>query len=251
MIDKKRVRGLSELLLHAHHTGVMVAIEPTFNLESTDEAYWVQEVVLRGIDPRRPIAWKISPPKEGVPMMSSPSPFKNVKASPAEFMATNRVLGVEAEIAYRFGKAPKTKGKAADVASAIDEAFVLIEFCETRYYNVEELGALMRVADFQSHGGFAIGTGTREWRDLDYASQEVELHVNGKKVVAKKGSHPSGDPYALAEFAATHCAERGMPLAAGDIVTTGTWTGMTPVKPGDEVVARFPGIGECSLKVNG
>ena len=80
--------------------------------------------------------------------------------------------------------------------------------------------------------------------------QSVELTVNGKSVVSRTGSHPSGNPFALAEWAAAHCVARGMPLAAGDIVTTGTWTGLTPVAPGDDVVARFAGIGESTLRMS-
>jgi hypothetical protein len=250
MIDKKRVRGLSELLLHAQYSGVIAAVEPSFALDSVDEAYWVQEVVLRGIDPRRPISWKISPPRDGAEPTGSPTPLNAVKSSPADFASANRVLGVEAEVAFRFARAPKLKGKTVDNASAIEEAFVLIELCETRYYNVDELGPLMRLADFQSHGGFAIGTGNARWRDLDFAAQPVDLVVNGKTAVSRKGSHPTGNPFALVEWAARHCAARGMPLAAGDVVTTGTWTGMTPIKAGDEVLAKFEGIGEARLHLS-
>ena len=249
MIDKKRVRGLSEYLLEAHTSGAMIAIDPSFTLESVDEAYWVQEVVLRGLDPHRPVSWKISPPRDGAEPFSSPTPFRAVKPSPAEFVAVNRVLGVEAEVAFRFGEAPKVKGRKVDIAGAVEEAFVLIELCETRYFNLDEMGQLMKLADFQSHGGFALGSGVARWRDLDFSKQPVTLSVNGKKTVARKGSHPSGDPWAMVEWAAKHCAARGMPLAAGDIVTTGTWTGMTPIAPGDEVVATFDGIGEARLRL--
>jgi hypothetical protein len=249
MIDKKRVRGLSAFLLEAHHSGVMIAIDPAFTLESLDEAYWVQEVVLRGIDPQRPMSWKISPPRDGAEPTSSPTPCNAVKRSPAEFVGANRVLGVEAEVAFRFAKAPKVKGKNVDIAGAIEEAFVLIELCATRYYNVDELKPIMKLADFQSHAGFALGTGIANWRELDFKTQPVDLQVNGKSTVARKGSHPTGDPFAMVEWAAKHCAARGMPLAAGDVVTTGSWTGMTPVAPGDEVVAKFEGIGSATLRL--
>ncbi len=243
MIDKKRIRALSGALLHAHHENVVFAIEPALYLEGVDEAYWVQEVVLRGIDPRRPKAWKVSPPRDDAEPLSSPTPFKAMKVSPADFPGANRVLGVEAEIAFRFGSAPKVKGK------NLEEAFVLIELCETRYLNFEDAPPLCRLADLQSHGGFALGSGTRDWRAIDFSKQAVELLVNGNSALARTGSHPSGSPFALAEWAATHCVARGMPLAAGDIVTTGSWTGLTPVAPGDEVVARFDGIGESTLRM--
>ena len=41
-------------------------------------------------------------------------------------------------------------------------------------------------------------------------------------------------------------AERGLGLHAGDVITTGAWTGLEIAKPGDEVTARFPGIGEAT-----
>ena len=40
--------------------------------------------------------------------------------------------------------------------------------------------------------------------------------------------------------------KRGLGLHAGDVVTTGAWTGLEIAKPGDEVTARFPGIGEAT-----
>ena len=250
MISKKRIRGLTELLLHAHYAGQVMAIDPVLFLESADEAYWVQEAVLRGLDPRRPMAWKVSPPRDGGEPQSSPTPFMGLKVTPGAFPGANRVLGVEAEIAFRFATTPKTKGKNVDVAATVGEAFVLIELCETRFSNWEEAPPLCRLADFQSHGGFVLGSGTRDWRGIDFSKQAVELSVNGKSVASRSGSHPSGNPLALAEWAAAHCFERGMPLAAGDIVTTGTWTGLTPVAPGDEVVARFDGIGEATLRMS-
>jgi len=251
VIDKKRIRGLSERLLEAHSKGGPFQVDDALFLESADEAYWVQEVVLRGLDPRRPVAWKISPPKEGTQPFGSPTPFKGLVVSPAHFVGSrNRCLGVEAEVAFRFGEAPIRKGKRSDIEGAVEKAFVLIELCETRFANWESAPALCRIADFQSHGGFALGSGTREWRSIDFARQPVELWINGASVISRSGSHPSGDPFELVAWAATHCAERGMPLAAGDIVTTGTWTGLTPVKAGDEILARFDGIGAATLKLD-
>jgi 2-keto-4-pentenoate hydratase len=46
-----------------------------------------------------------------------------------------------------------------------------------------------------------------------------------------------------------HCAKRGLGLHAGDVITTGAWTGLEMAKIGDEVTAKFPGIGEATVKV--
>jgi 2-keto-4-pentenoate hydratase len=39
-------------------------------------------------------------------------------------------------------------------------------------------------------------------------------------------------------------------VRAGDIVTTGSWGGLHFAAPGDEVVARFPGIGEAAVRIS-
>jgi 2-keto-4-pentenoate hydratase len=45
-----------------------------------------------------------------------------------------------------------------------------------------------------------------------------------------------------------HAARHGLGLRAGDVVTTGAWTGLEIAKAGDEVTARFPGIGEATVR---
>ena len=53
----------------------------------------------------------------------------------------------------------------------------------------------------------------------------------------------------MVAWAVRHCARRGMPLQAGDVVPTGTWTGLTVVRPGEAVTAVFEGIGEARLRL--
>jgi 2-keto-4-pentenoate hydratase len=45
-----------------------------------------------------------------------------------------------------------------------------------------------------------------------------------------------------------HVADRGG-LREGDVVTTGSWVGIVPVQLGDDVVARFTGIGEARVRL--
>jgi 2-keto-4-pentenoate hydratase len=46
-----------------------------------------------------------------------------------------------------------------------------------------------------------------------------------------------------------HVCKRGQGLHAGDVITTGAWTGLEIAKAGDEVTVKFPGIGEATVKV--
>ena len=246
------VERFAQLLIDANLRAQPFACGANGAPSSVEESYRIQERVLRHLaSERRASAWKVSPPRPGAEPLASPVPPARVFASPARICAGNRiVLGVEAEIAFRFGSSPRTDSDSAQVAEAVSEAVVLIELCETRFSDWNGASALSRLADFQSNGAFVVGTGEQSWQSIDFASQEAMLMVDGSVAARASGSHRGGDPFALVAWAVAHCARRGMPLAAGDIVTTGTWTGMTRIAPGEEVVASFPGIGEARLRLD-
>ena len=50
-----------------------------------------------------------------------------------------------------------------------------------------------------------------------------------------------------AMWAAGEAARIGRPLKAGDIITTGTMTGVVPVKPGDQVIGDFGALGQVEV----
>jgi 2-keto-4-pentenoate hydratase len=233
---------LAAHLIDAHRDGVPFTWRPSLAPASVDEAYCVQAMVLRAIaGDRRPVAWKVSPPRPGAEPLASPVPAAGLRPSGARIAARGpRVLGVEAEVAFRLASDPDPSSGDIDA-----HALVLLELCETRFANWEEADALSRLADFQSHGAFAIGSGTRGIERLDFASQPVELQVAAQAVKRASGGHPTGDLAAMLAWAVGHCARRGWPLAKGDVVTMGSWTGIAPLRPGDEVRAAFAGIGEA------
>ena len=202
------------------------------------EAYRIQDLVLKALAPgRRPTAWKVSPPGPGKEPVASPVLPAAVFSSPCEREAKTGLLGVEAEIAFRVNQRLEA-----------EEALVLIELCETRLADFAKAPPLLKLADFQSNGAFVLGSGTRNWRAIDFAVLEAEVLVNGKSAKKSAGSHPSGDPSSLVPWTIEHVAGRGG-LQAGDVITTGSWVGIVPVSPGDEVAARFAGIGEARLRL--
>lgn len=220
-----------------------------------EEAYRAQDIVLEALSGgRRASAWKVSPPRVGEEPVAAPVPGPCVLESPVRVAAANyRILGVEAEIAFRIGRdlpaqeAPYDEGS---VAAAVSEAVVLIELVDTRLANWRKAPALLKLADFQSNGALVIGSGARDWQALDFARQSVVLEVDGALRVRATGTHPAGNPFRLLPWLAAHCARRCGGLRAGDVVTTGSWTGLEFVPPGAAVVARFPGIGEARLQID-
>ena len=239
--------ALAGWLAQAHRSGLACRPDAGDAPRTVADAYAVQERVLAELGfGARPVAWKVSPPAPGRDLMASPVPSQPLR-SPARIEAgTRTILGVEAEICFRFAADPPPAAGVADVRAAVDEMAVLIELCETRLADWAGAPALWKLADFQSHGAFVVGSGTRDF-SRDFTRQPVELRVGDGAPVVATGSHPSGDLWAMVAWAVQHCAGRGMALRAGDIVTTGAWTGIAAISPGEAAVARFPGIGEARL----
>jgi 2-keto-4-pentenoate hydratase len=154
------------------------------------------------------------------------------------------VIGVEAEIAFRFRHDAQ-----GDLAQAVGEALVAIELCDSRLSDWQSAAPLWKLADNQMNWGLVLGSGTGRWQEIDFRAQSAELWIGGERRVAVKGVHPYGTPFALLPWTVAHLAGRKGGLRAGDVVTTGSWGGMHFAAPGDEVIARFPGIGEARVTV--
>ncbi len=217
------------------------------------EAYAVQDRIFAALYPgQRGTAWKVGGPRADVAPMAAPIPSAGLLASPAHVPAKGfHMIGIESEIAYRLGRdlppraAPYTE---EEIAAAVTEALVVIELCDTRLANWKEASAFWRLADYQLNAALVIGSGRKDWSAIDFTKQRVELWIDGALAKEASGVHPYGNPIRLLPWLAAHCATRGG-LHAGDIITTGTWTGMQFVQPGAEVIARFPGVGEASVKL--
>lgn len=229
---------MAALLLDARAGGALVDTAREAGPADLEEVYRVQDLVLRALSgAARPGAWKAIAPRPETGPAASPVPPAQVVSSPARLAAGRELLGVEAEIAFRLG---------ADLEP--EEALVAIELCETRLARWDSAPLLWKIADFQSNAALVLGTGTRAWRAIDFSAQQVELTVSGSLVGQAVGAHPAKDPSRLLPWLVGHCAQRGG-LREGDVVTTGSWVGIVPVALGDDVVARFPGIGEARLRL--
>jgi 2-keto-4-pentenoate hydratase len=242
----------AKALVAAHRTR-MLASTAGIDLHKESEAYRVQDEVFAELWPGvRATAWKAGGPSDKVEPTASPIAPERLLRSPASVAAASmNMVGVEAEVAFRFAKdlPPRTRPYSErSIAAAVGEVLVVIELCDTRLANWKETPGLWKLADFQNNGGLVLGSGTKDWQKVDFLKQEVEFRI-GARVVKAKGAHSYGNPMRLLPWLARHCGKRGLGLHAGDIVTTGAWSGLEIAKPGDEVTAKFPGIGEATVRI--
>jgi 2-keto-4-pentenoate hydratase len=240
------------LLVDAHRHGRRFAARAQPALTDLADVYRIQAGVVRALAPgARVDTWKISPPRGDVPPTAAPVLPGCRLASPATLCASDYLLlGIEAELAFHFGAdlPPRAAlGSDDEVLAAVDEVVVAIELCDTRLADWQDAPALWRLADLQSGARLIVGDAQRDWRAIDFARQQVELSINRQARARRCGTHPTVDPSRLLPAIAAHCAQHADGLRAGDLVTTGSWTGMTRAAPGDAIRVHFAGIGGAEL----
>jgi 2-keto-4-pentenoate hydratase len=92
-----------------------------------------------------------------------------------------------------------------------------------------------------------LGTDVADWRRFDLPNLAVRQSYAGAVQVDQQGGNPSGDPVLPLVWLANHLHGLGEHLRAGQVVTTGTYTGCIFVPAGERVEAGFAGFGEITF----
>jgi 2-keto-4-pentenoate hydratase len=106
------------------------------------------------------------------------------------------------------------------------------------------------MADAQSHGALVLGpwvphTGQR----FDWPQQRGSLQINQDTALQFTGTHSLADPFWVLPAWLRHATRHGQVVRAGTVVSTGNWSGNTPVKRGDRVFVRFEGLGAAVVQL--
>jgi 2-keto-4-pentenoate hydratase len=119
---------------------------------------------------------------------------------------------------------------------------------ETRLEDWKNSAALSQLADLQSHGALLVGpAATVNASSIDLRTIEAHLVVGEELSRRTTGGNTVGDIWRLLRWLIRHCADRGMPLSPGHIVTTGSCTGMVFAEEGTSARARLVGLGEIAV----
>ena len=153
-------------------------------------------------------------------------------------------LGMEAEVAFRFLRDAPPRAEPYSYAEVADRvvAFPALEIVATRFTDYATTPFLERLADCMSNGAFVIGVERIRWRTFDLPRLPVELRFDDHVVVAQVGGHAAGDPM-LPAVALVNELRASTGVTAGQVMTTGTYTGLNFAQPGQRVRASFEGFG--------
>jgi len=159
-------------------------------------------------------------------------------------------IGLEFEIAVRLGRDLRPDGRpitVVEVAAAADAVGPAIEIVDDRHADYGTLEALSLIADNSWNAGIVLGAFARSWPDLE--SVEGVVAMDGEIIDRGFGRDVLGHPFHSVAWLATHLAETGTALRAGDIVMTGNL--VTTKFPDRSAVYRFDlnGLGTAELTI--
>lgn len=196
--------------------------------------------------------WKCAAPP-GKPHSGALLPAAGIRPSPCTWpVPGGERIGLETEIAFRMARDLPARiepyGR-EEVLDAVAAALPAVELVTSRYVDPAAVPLLEAMADSVAHGGLVTGADVPGWRAMDLPSLVVRQSYRGEIQVRRPGGNPAGDPVISLVWLANHLPTMGMLLRAGEVVTTGSCTGLTWVEPGGRVEAGFDGFGEVVVEL--
>jgi 2-keto-4-pentenoate hydratase len=212
------------------------------------EAHAMQDAMVAKLG-ERVAGWKVAINQHGV--MRGVIVGSRLLRSPASIPAADvPLLGIEGEIAFRFDRDlfPRGQDYSGEDIAAATTALVGIEIVASRFADYAKTPLLDRTVDLMSNGAFITGTHRPDWRQIDLSKLQAVLRVNGDIAVQKTAAHATGDPI-LPAIALANELRRTSGIKAGQIITTGTYTGLHFAKPGDAIEVEFMDFGTAAVTV--
>lgn len=165
-------------------------------------------------------------------------------------LAEYRLIAPRAEGEIAFILAEDLSGPgvtASDVLAATESVAPCFEIVDSRIANWQ-IRIEDTVADNASCGVFALGEARIDPRQLDLASVELNMHLNGQPAGSGLGSAVQGHPCAAVAWLANTLGELGIPFRRGEIILSGALAPLVPVTAGDQIDMHISGLGKASLR---
>ena len=132
-----------------------------------------------------------------------------------------------------------------EIKEAVKAIHIGIELAECRFVHDVDFPPLPAIlADGSGSGSLVVGPVISEWQKEDIASQLVTLSANGIPRREGTAAEAIDDPITPVLWLANELSSKGFGLKSGQIISTGTLTGMLRPKAGETFVADFGRFGQ-------
>ena len=218
---------------------------------SRADAFAIQDRIA-GILGERVVGWKVGAAVRAVQILEGhDGPITGrlfaprLYTSPAQVPAA-RYDGykIECEFAFRFARDVPARARAYTRDELLPHLALHpgLEIAGSRY----AMGAAARkftthdaIADNGAGGAYVVADGIADWRDIDLAVLPIEGRIDGGAPIDTYKGEFRRDPVDILVETVNGLSDRGIGLAAGDYLSTGSLTTPTPLHAGQTYVARF------------
>ena len=253
------MKSLAEELWQCRKEGGVVDIAKAHRLTSEKEALEMQKEVIR-LSGMPVLGFKVgSTSLEAQKILGTTEPGTSpilsdyIFGSPATInIDPGHAPAVEGEFAVRLGcdlPARKETYSFDDVYNAVDAVAGAIEVVGSRFKGgLAGKGRFLTTADFGANIALILGSWVENWKVEDLGSHCVRMSINGVSREEGIGARALGHPLNVLEWLANKQAQTKQGLSKGEIISTGTCTGVLNILPSDVVSADFGSFGNVDIK---
>ncbi len=240
---------LADMLIAARRENrQIVDLSPDLVPATADAGYRVNGMVVAGLG-WEPLGWKIAGTTASVrAQLGIDTPIYGrtfrqfAMTSPADLEAGSLLSPlIEGEFLVTLARDLPARDQPwtmEDVIAAVGSVSAGIEVAECRFPNSSMPPLPAVLADGSASGRYVFGTPLADWRE-GLSGMTVTLEVDGKVVRSGTGADVMGDPLRPLLWLAEERRRWGDGLCAGETVSTGSTTGMVPVRSARKVRAMF------------
>jgi 2-keto-4-pentenoate hydratase len=257
-MDTNAQRQLARLLADLRRDGRQQSgLAPHLVPPDTATAYRIAGMVAEELG-RPVLGWKIAAMKEEMQKaLRTDSPIYgrtfDVRETPATFVHAKLASPIpEVEYQARLGADLPPRDKpytVEDVTDAVASLHPGLELAECRFIHDPAFPPLPAIlADGAGSGTIIHGPAIEGWRTRDIAGQTVTLSSNGRLRRSGSAAVALDHPMVPLTWLANELSRTGVGLKAGQMISTGTLTGMLAPRPGEEFIADFGPFGSVAVR---
>jgi 2-keto-4-pentenoate hydratase len=219
--------------------------------QNLDEAYAIQDLAIVE-DGDRVAGWKVGRiaeadlPHYDVDRLAGPVFARLVRPWTGAMLPMPVFAGgfaaAEAEFLLRIAnRVPPHKASYTmeEAAALVDAAHVGIEIASSPFPGINGNGPGVTISDFGNNYGLIVGPEIPDWRNSGFERWPVTLAIDGTEVGRATTETMLDGAVGAVRFLLGLLGRRGIAVPAGTWVSTGAVTGVHPVRPGQNAVARF------------
>lgn len=159
---------------------------------------------------------------------------------------------IECEFAFRFRQDVPARGREYTRAEIVPQLVFHpgLEIAGTRYAPNDggrKVTTHDAIADNGTGGAYVVAGGIDAWQDIDFADMPIEARIDSGEPIHTYTGEFRRDPVDILVETVNGISARGIGLAAGDLLSTGSLTLPTPLHRGQKYVARFGDIMTLSV----